>query len=112
MAMALTDLRTQWAPVQAVFAEFKMVSGLALNLPKTVLIPLGDTDPAIVRRALQQRGDAWAGVKVASWGLYLGFAIGPGKECHSWDRPLERFACRLREWNWGGSGFAVGLPRL
>ena len=111
-AMVLTDLGNQWAPVQAAFTEFEIVSGLALNLPKTVLIPLGDADLAVMRRELQQRADRWAGVQIASWGLYLGFATGPGKEFHSWDRPLERFACRLREWNWEGSGFAVGLPRL
>ena len=68
-AMVLPDLRSQWAPVQAIFAEFESVSGLGLNLPKTVLIPLGGADLAAISRRLQERGDRWARVKVASWGL-------------------------------------------
>ena len=42
----------------------------------------------------------WSKLKVASWGRYLGFATGPGKGNHTWDKPVEKFLNRLKDWHW------------
>ena len=103
-AAVLTQLPLDWPRLQHVFARFEAASGLALNLGKTVLIPLGARSCAEVRDALQHAHDRWRGVQVATWGRYLGFAIGPGRAEHSRDRPRTKFCDRLRDWRWSDLG--------
>ena len=92
------------ASVQSAFEEFGTISGLILNLPKTVLIPLWPAPLENVKAELARRLPAWAAVEVARWGTYLGFATGPGKQDHSWDKPLLKYQQRIAQWNWSGLG--------
>ena len=46
----------------------------------------------------------WATLNFASWGKYLGFAVGPGRGCRSWDKPLQKFIERIHSWEWSGLG--------
>ena len=78
-AMVLQQWRTHWPAIQQIFTRFAAVSGLDLNIGKTVLIPLGDESCEAVRASLAAAGDLWMDIEVARWGRYLGFAVGPGR---------------------------------
>jgi len=163
--------------LQRIFGQFQQVSGLRLNLPKTAIIPLGDTPPeklktqlqeldmqhaphghlhltgalpplsqaqrrayvtddvphAIKRARLQASAPVdtkgrdggrpppctgkeppgpdeqpphlpWGDACFTTWALYLGFAIGPGKADHSWDRAIASLRARMDMWPWSQLG--------
>ena len=89
-AMVLRDMNEDLPRVQEVFDTFGRVSNLDLNIGKTVAIPLGHRTPEDVSRSLRDKGDPWANMQVATWARYLGFATGPGKQDHSWQKPLAK----------------------
>jgi len=60
-----------------------------------------------VRVAISRLAPAWSGISVASWARYLGFALGPGKGLHSWDKALVKYIDRS-EW-WGKAGYGLML---
>ena len=41
---------------------------------------------------------SWASMVFASWGRYLGVAIGPGKQEHSWDVAVPKYLQRAQSW--------------
>ena len=41
----------------------------------------------------------WCAAEVASWSRYLGFAVGPGRGTHSWDKALPKFLSRVGMWS-------------
>ena len=51
---------------------------------------------------------AWAGVTVAEWGSYLGFAEGPGKGEHSWSKPMKKYRHRSELWGAQPLGLQYG----
>ena len=65
--------------LSVIFEEFSMISGLSLNLPKCVFIPLWADSEARAAADLARWEPAWAAVTVRYWGTYLGFAVGPEK---------------------------------
>ena len=46
----------------------------------------------------------WAAANFTSWALYLGFATGPGRAHHSWDRPVANLSSRIDLWPWSTLG--------
>ena len=103
-AMVVTDWWRTSSGLQSVFEEFGLISGLVLNIPKTVIIPLWPADIDKVRAEVAHRLHAWREVAVAGWGKYLGFATGPEKKSHSWDGALAKFLERIRAWDWSSLG--------
>ena len=81
-----------------VFKEFASMSGLDLNIPKTVLIPLWPGGVKEARDKLQRGGSDWKDLKVTESGMYLGFKSGPGKADSSWDSPTAKFKSRVGKW--------------
>ena len=76
--MVMRSWKRDHRRVFSTFKAFEAVSNLALNLSKTVVIPLWDADIGQLR--LATRADTSA-IQVC-WdnaGKYLGFYIGPGK---------------------------------
>jgi hypothetical protein len=53
------------------------VSGLALNLRKTVLTPLSDRTPAELSRLLERTRPGWSAAHIRLWADYVGFVLGP-----------------------------------
>ena len=53
--------------------------------------------------------DPWSGIEVKEWGRYLGYAVGPGRHQHSWDRPRAKFCERLRDWPWAKLGLHLAV---
>ena len=86
-----------WGLAQDIFHEFAEMSGLELNIPKTVCIPLwpqgiqeASSDPSLL-------SSPWANLKIAGSGKYLGFSSGPDKGHDSWSAPLAKYALRVRK---------------
>ncbi len=86
--MVVEDFHCAQGTIGKIFSEFGRMSGLRLNLPKTVLIPLWPSSPARVRGMLQDEYPSWASVEVDYAARYLGFVMGPQAQ-----NPLRDKAC-------------------
>jgi hypothetical protein len=89
---------------QTIFKEFASMSGLELNIPKTVCIPLWPEGIDEIQSDPTHRASDWAGLRIASAGKYLGFSSGPGKSDSSWDQPLTKYTQRVARWRRLGAG--------
>ena len=82
-AVVVSQLGEAAVPLQELFQEFARVSGLQLNLAKTIVIPLGCETPGARRERQAALGDSWA--VAAKW-------VGHGKIPRLHDRPEPRGA--------------------
>ena len=80
------------------FAEFASLSGLALNLSKTVFVPLGDTAAATFRGQLAMLYPGWGSASVRHWAEYLGFILGPEGRAKTWCKALAKVEVRADLW--------------
>ena len=86
-AMVLRSWRRDHRRVFATFEVFEAVPSLALNLAKTVVIPLWDGDIAHLQEATT-RDPSSIQITWATTGKYLGFFIGPGKGHNTWEKTV------------------------
>ena len=86
------------------FSDFAVISGLSLNLGKTVFAPLGDTSVDNVRRQLEERFTGWGAACVRDWAEYLGFVLGPGGRSRCWQKALDKYTSRADLWAQLGLG--------
>jgi hypothetical protein len=89
---------------QTIFKEFATMSGLELNIPKTVCIPLWPEGIDEIKADPTHQTSEWAGLRIAPVGKYLGFSSGPGKGDSSWDQPLAKYTQRVERWRGLGAG--------
>ena len=87
------------------FDDFERVSGLGLNIGKCVIIPLSPQPLPNFRERLCSAVPEWGNMQVATFGTYLGFAVGPGKGDATWNKPAVKFTARAHMW----SGLPLGL---
>jgi len=90
---------------EQLFNEFAEMSGLDLNIEKTVAIPLWEGGKEDLEQSLRGSARPWRNMCIAEEGTYLGFCVGPGRCGKSWKKPLLKFMKRCE--GWGGMG--VGL---
>jgi hypothetical protein len=90
--------------VAKLFSEFETFSGLRLNLQKSVVVPLHLCDLTRVHDSIARKIAWMAGIKVAMHAKYLGFHLGPGRQAHTYDKPLQKYATRAAEWGQTGAG--------
>ena len=102
-----TDFPATQAILERTFAEFAEMSGLELNIKKTVCIPLWESGEADVPQTL--RNTAWKDMSVASHSTYLGFVQGPNKEDKSWIKPTAKYLSRCNLWK---SSHALSLIHI
>ena len=95
--------------IQLFFNELERVSGLGLNIPKTVLVPLDPFNEEDARARIQAQAPVWGGLVVAASAKYLGFFIGPGRGELSWNAPLDKFMQRAEQWGKLGAGLLMTL---
>ena len=86
------------------FSEYAAVSGLALNLAKTVFVPLGDDSAQAFREKLERRWPGWGAVQVRGWAEYLGFALGPDAGTRVWRKAFAQYERRATLWAQLGLG--------
>jgi hypothetical protein len=103
-AMVMHDWWGSAGMVRRIFSEFSNISGLDLNLPKTVMIPLWPAPVLEVRKAVEGTLPEWEGINIAEYGTYLGFAEGPGKGSHTWDKAAHKYFERAQLWGRQGLG--------
>ena len=87
-------------PVLAqLFHESEQISSLALNIKKTVFIPLW---PYIsqngLRNLIRELCPAWRALKIADKAKYLGFVIGPRDQDASREAPISKFMKIIKDW--------------
>jgi len=85
--------------VAKTFAEFASISGLELNIAKTVCIPLWEGGVEELEHTLRATSNEWSNLCIADCGTYLGFSVGPGRCGKSWDKPLQKYISRCRSWS-------------
>ena len=107
--LLLTDVHAQLPVLATHMGQFAAISGMDLNIRKTVAIPLWQTDLEEARKLLLSLVPSWEGLQVAKWGLYLGCAIGPGSPEHAWDVPLKRVRQRTPSWPWAELGLHFAI---
>ena len=86
------------------FMMFGRISGLLLNMPKTVIVPLAVVDWNATLAALAHQQAGWGGVQLRFWARYLGFAVGPGREHHAYEKAMDKFMSRAADWGACGGG--------
>jgi len=104
LAMTIPDGMSQLGQLCDLFRDFHRVSGLELNIPKTVIVPLYPFDTGEVRVKLAAEAPDWGGCAVSDKAKYLGFFVGPGRRLHSWTTPLAKFLDRSKFWGKMGLG--------
>ena len=92
----VTDFPAHVSTLERTFSEFEEMSGLDLNIKKTICIPLWEEGVTDVTSML--RNGAWKDLTVATHGTYLGFVQGPGKEGKSWSKPITKYLQRCTNW--------------
>ena len=98
-AVAFDDYVTVAPSIARLFWEFERISALALNISKTVFIPLWPiSSSSNLRKIIVELCPLWKNIIVQTYGKYLGFAVGPGSTEHMWTKPLHKYLQRAREW--------------
>ena len=75
---------------QVFFDEFARISGLHLNIGKTVIVPLFPYLLFDVREQIARTAPQWIGVAVQAHATHLGYFLGPAKGEQSWAAPLGK----------------------
>ena len=105
VAAVQSDWDSQGAVVEGIFKEFAEMSGLELNIAKTVAKPLWEDSFDDIRQTLYASGSSWGDLCIAKEGTYLGFVVGPGRVGKAWGKPIAKYSKRCREW--GGQGLGL-----
>ena len=90
LAIVSHDIVKDGKRLMDLFSGYGDISGLRLNLGKTVVVPLWRQGLSEIRSRMAQEDPLWACVKYGDRAEYLGFVLGPGKGEHSWDKPLKK----------------------
>jgi hypothetical protein len=96
----------QW--IWNLFDSYGRATGMKINYPKTVLIPLwlGQTDTVTREERLASPDRPYL---VSRSAKYLGYQVGPAGHASSWDKPLAKYTARLHMWNWSQLGAQFAL---
>lgn len=106
----IENMWTTLPVLRNVFAEFEQISGLSINIKKTVAIPLWPHgSDRNVQTLIKEHCPAWGSMQVADRGKYLGFIVGPGAGEESWNKPLKKFEQRVLHWSAKHLGLALNI---
>ena len=98
-AIVIQDYVKELPALARIFIEFEDISGLGLNVEKTVFIPLWQSTSAkSVSCLLKELCPPWGGFIVSDRGKYLGFMVGPGAGSSSWKGALAKYEARSLQW--------------
>ena len=96
VGVILTDIHDQLPKLAAMLTRFGKISGMIVNIKKTILIPLWPDSPESHRQAVANAAPAWADVPIDDSAIYLGVRIGPGKSGREWEAAAKRLMVKLR----------------
>eukprot|EP00959_Pyramimonas_sp_CCMP1952_P007146 149529-Pyramimonas_sp.AAC.1 len=90
--------------LEPIFGDYAALSGLRLNVGKTVWVPLRLGDPEGTRQEVAARAPAWCGLRFAHRAKYLGFLFGPDRGELGWAAASAKFLQRARARGRSGGG--------
>ncbi|CAK0890248.1 unnamed protein product, partial [Prorocentrum cordatum] len=100
VGIILDDVPKQLPILAAALEEFGRLSGMQVNLEKTIGIPLWGDSLEEARAVVSEAAPSWSQLPLSREATYLGCAIGPGKVGKEWDRAAARFQDRVSGWPW------------
>ncbi|CAK0879300.1 unnamed protein product [Prorocentrum cordatum] len=109
LAGVVPDYLRELPRLAVVFTEYAAMSGLQLNISKTILVPLFLADNAVVQNDVSSACPGWAGIRISSFAKYLGFYLGPGCGNRAYDAPLRKYSERAQSWGAVGAGLFYTL---
>jgi hypothetical protein len=96
--------------IQHIFSEFQDISGLTLNVSKTVMVPLWPfSSEENIRKLMREFCPGWSGLDISRKGKYLGFILGPHMEQEGWTKPLAKFELQAKVWAGMRLGMAMNI---
>jgi len=99
-AAVIQDYRRSMPILAMLFKQFQQISGLQLNVKKTIFIPLWRVyDLKALKAYLKECSGFWSDILVCDQGKYLGFHIGPGAGNKSFEKPLKKFERAVDYWS-------------
>ncbi|MFM7981007.1 MAG: hypothetical protein ACKPKO_16990, partial [Candidatus Fonsibacter sp.] len=84
--------------VMDIYKDLSLFSGLKLNLEKTVIIPLWDEAEDSPKEVLTKVCTDCKSMVYSNFGIYLGFAVGPGRNNHQWAKAADKYITRAYVW--------------
>ena len=82
--------------LEPLFEEYHLQSGLKLHFGKSVIVPLSNIAPDVLRDKLQASGSSWAGFAIKLSAKYLGYMMGPERGESGWSKSFEKFVARAK----------------
>ena len=105
IALVIDRWKEEGGVARVIFEEFRKMSGLELNIPKTFVVPLWPKGTFEINNSIREaRQDPWQNIGIADSAMYLGFQSGPGKGSKSWDGPIKKYISRTQQWKDQGLG--------
>ena len=99
-ALVVEDYIKDLPYLSLLFEDFRRISGLELNVKKTVFIPLWQYSTSEqVRKLVREYCPLWSDFIISGVGRYLGFMVGPKAGTSSWSHVLAKFDKRVAEWS-------------
>ena len=98
VALVSRDILGSCRTFGPVFEEYARLSGMELNLRKTVFVPLSDVPLDRFRERLAELHPRWNAVACRYWAAYLGFVLGPEGRPRSWEKAFEKYEQRAALW--------------
>ena len=98
VGIVLEDVGKQLDALVSILDAFGAISGMKVNIGKTVGIPLWPGPLADASRLIAGAAPRWAALPLCSNAVYLRCMIGPAKRGTEWDKALTKFKGRIREW--------------
>ena len=106
-AVVVEDFFRSLPGIATTFHEYALISGLWLNLKKTVIVPLWrpqEMHYKEIHKSLAVVGYGWEEVPVQDSAKYLGFLVGPGRDAEAWTKATNKWQARARLWSGTGLG--------
>ena len=104
LAMALPNFIGRLKMLELFFDTWHSISGLALNIAKTFIIPLFAFSEDDLRSRISAMAPSWGAIAIKLTAKYLGFYVGPERGNLSWLAPLQKFRERCLIWRNIGPG--------
>ena len=109
IAIVLRRCQDNIGTLEHIFYEYGVISGLRLNHGKCVWIPLALKSEEESRQELVDFAPSWSCFAIEGHATYLGFAVGPTRGQHSWDKALQKMLDRARVWRAIGGGMLISI---
>ena len=109
LALVHSHIMNKVQLLQDIFEEYHKLSGLELNIKKTVLVPLFPYTSSAVRAQLHESAPLWGQIGIENTAKYLGLYVGPGSSSLSWLAPMRKYLDRAKVWGAAGLGMCNNL---